>query len=73
MLGEGKTPSIGQGSSGAYVVWQRDGEIMLTTPLLPQARSLGKGAYPKIRVLRNENAAVCVWEQEGKIKIQRVD
>ncbi len=73
LLGEGKNPSIAQSPFGTFLAWQRSGEVMVTTPRHPVPKVLAKGTYPQIRALPMENAAVCVWEEDGEIVFQRVE
>jgi hypothetical protein len=72
-VGQGKTPSVSINPAGSFIVWQQEGDIRVITPLHPIPRNLQKGSYPQIRALPGENAALCAWEQEGKIILQRVE
>lgn len=62
-LGAGKQPAVALGMGGAFLIWNRDGDLRLLSPYRDTSESLGAGAYPAIASpAGGRGPVIAVWE-----------
>lgn len=70
-LAPGKNPSVTLRKDGYYAVWSTPAGIMARTPSKSDAYLLSpSGSFP---VLVNHGAVTAAWEENGKIRVERLE
>jgi len=69
-LGAGKTPVLVQTPHGLATMWQYEGNILFLSPTATQPKNLGKGAFPKLALLRNGRQVIGAYERDGQVIIR---
>ncbi|MBN3519237.1 exo-alpha-sialidase [Algoriphagus lutimaris] len=71
-IGNGRSPSIDEGTKGDYITWSEGENIMFLGPNSSNGEVLAKGAYSKTISTDQGDAMLIVWTEEGKIKMKKV-
>lgn len=70
-IAEGKNARIVSTRKGNYIIFQRGADVVVLSPGQSEPQLLGKGAYPKLAHLSNEQV-VGFWEDNGSVWAQPV-